>query len=239
MLLERQGMASVFSSPLVLINGQSNADGRDTDTTGWTPDPRVVYYLDGAPATFGPSGGQHGCELTLGNALAQAQGGAVTLGKHGVGGTFIADWVPTGSLWSGLAAFLTTFAALTPQKLCHLWWQGESEGADPTYGPGGTARALYLASLQQLYAGIRGVYPFQVRPFLVKLNAVWLAPGGLCAANGAAINAAIDDYVGSDPLAQSIVIPLTPAGGIHYVNGQQLTIGTSYVAPPVVKYFRG
>lgn len=235
--------------------GQSNEVGQDdVMPIGFVQDPRVTYidYVDGlTPITFlgnrlprPPYDGLHGCEVTLANGLATTLDRAVSYRKLAIDGIAITAYTaqPLGGGW--LIKLNLAAADANAGKLYFLWWQGESEAS------GGQTQAYYLNQLQLLAALTRASVAqvsnsIHVRFGIVRLNAVWLATGGLfngAAPNfytgGPAIAAAEDQFAAIDEDAEIISLDsMDPLFGLHYGNGQQITAGT-LALPQIAAYWQ-
>lgn len=247
MLIQKNGTTrhvAAFSAPTTGIFGQSNASGMDGDTTGWSAGPFVTYYVD--PGTgvilntpLAPIAGLHGCELTLANAIAAAQGRQINILKFGRTGTFISQWQDPGALWTEMLKFIALMQGFANPNIEIIWWQGESEGSDAGLDPA-TSQAYYFGALTQLFASVRAAFggSFHVHVTIVALNSHWLGPGNLCAANGTQIRAAQEQFVSADSNASLVVLDsMLPASGFHYVNGQQLTVGTTFIGPALIALY--
>lgn len=237
-----------FHIPSIVTMGQSNAGGLDTDITGFVADARALYYNQGATPThtwdtLGPdvvSTGQHGWELTGSGLLTAAAKGNVLLAKNAFGGTPIAAWLPGGSggiyttnlLWSVAQAAIAAIKAKAGIRstIAFVWWLGET---DATSAFSATAQADWFAACTSMAANFRSEFGggYTLKFFVVQTHS---AIGG---ANNAAVQAAQAQFAAADAGATLITIGIAPSAGIHWGDGQQKTIGTTYIAPAILSAY--
>lgn len=236
---------------LVLIAGQSNAVGHgDTDhvdrglavTTPYTSatidtkisdglsDPiawTTVARRDLQPYHAGGASGM-GPEISLGRYLVEYNGIAsvVPMSKFAVGGTFITDWLPSGTvpaasnLYSQFIAYIDAQIAATGEQLGVLvWMQGDTDATDSA------ASLAYQANLTTLMAALRVRYGNFVL-VITKMNSA-SSGSGIVAGYRANVQAAQAAYVATDSHSVLVDCDGVPnsTDNVHYDGDGLISVG--------------
>jgi hypothetical protein len=229
------GTSIVFDTlinPSIIMTGNSvmNGQGGSLGVNVWLPQDSRVTYKDYNPnpsdanettTVLGPrvnDADRVGGEMQLCNGLAQRlpASGTVHCVKHGKNGSVLTDFLSGGgqnAKFSGLLADVAAVGKTTHVLIIH---HGENEAS-------GAGDASMLAHMITFVALARAALPGTVYVIVDYLHPIIIAPGAVCAAHGAAINADLAAYVAQDPLSVGVDLSVPfPDGPAHDPSGASL-----------------
>lgn len=254
MLERKHGLATWYGEspavlPVYLLAGQSNMVGQGDatqltsplseaqgDIMAWTSDAVGFSPLrwggGNSPTMFGP-------ELSFGRAVADDDPNAhFVIVKYAVNGTNLAfDWSPSGPVWAGFIASLSTAAqrldslGIAYEVRGLLWMQGESDALDPAMAD------TYAGNLQAFIDNLRVTLATPQLPvFVGRLRATMPSPFD----SALSVRTAQENVASLDPnvhIVDTDPLSLWP-DEVHYDTAGQIELGQRFAgsvlqhAPP-------